>query len=307
MPPGERSVHELLEEELETLVTVSDATEENRIKNLAHIAMLSSTQPEINRENVIKALPTLLELMSDSLPGSKLQLNAMASLSGLAVLDEAITEAMLDRGVVDRLKTSVLPACEDKRHGSGLRMNVAVMTSALVQGSSRAGDLLVDAGLVQLCLDMIVAPLLNNHGVEDHATGADVELVEAACDVLCQMCSTSPALKTRLWELGGLEACARGMMWSENNNMDVCVRALMALGMFLGGDSDEEKTTRLQRLCNFPGAITQLVRLMRQDTDPDCAAISRQIFAALASHPALKDQAVAAMRLNDHQQQAFLH
>lgn len=55
-------------------------------------------------------------------------------------------------------------------------------------------------------------------------------------------------------------------------------RALLALGMLVGGEGGRQR-----RLALVPGAIGEIMACMRQDEDQDCRQVASLLFKALVS------------------------
>lgn len=77
---------------------------------------------------------------------------------------------------------------------------------------------------------------------------------------------------------------------------EVKVRALLALGMLLGGDA-----ARQAELAAQPGALAELLSLMRQTDDADCQQISSSLFKELAKNAGVKDRLTEALRASQQQ------
>jgi hypothetical protein len=69
------------------------------------------------------------------------------------------------------------------------------------------------------------------------------------------------------------------------------VRAEMALGMMVSRSSEAQVA-----LATIPGAVQQLVALMRSSEDPDAKAIARDLFALLAHNEKARPQVEGALR-----------
>jgi hypothetical protein len=80
---------------------------------------------------------------------------------------------------------------------------------------------------------------------------------------------------------GAVAASAQLLVRSKD--MDVCVRGLMALGMLLPADSAAP-----QQLLEAPGALQQLLMMLKQSEDMDCRVIARDLLGVLTQDPGRK-------------------
>lgn len=76
---------------------------------------------------------------------------------------------------------------------------------------------------------------------------------------------------------------ASAQLLTRSKDMDVCVRGLMALGMLLPADSAAP-----QQLLEAPGAVRQLLLLLKQSDDMDCKVIARDLLGLLTQDPSRK-------------------
>jgi hypothetical protein len=110
---------------------------------------------------------------------------------------------------------------------------------------------------------------------------------EAAADALCHL-ATQEALNERLAAAGAVQALCSVLGAADQ---EVAVRALMGLGMLLPKSEANQAAAAA-----VPGALLHIMRQMRQQEDPDCHIIARDLFALLARNPDVKAQVAEALR-----------
>lgn len=111
---------------------------------------------------------------------------------------------------------------------------------------------------------------------------------EGAADAACALACDAEAGRPALLAAGVLPAAA-SLLGSANP--EVLVRGLMTLGMLVGG-GDEACASELAAC---PGALGRVLGLMRSD-DADLSVISRDLYASIARHEALRPAVEAALR-----------
>ena len=172
----------------------------------------------------------------------------------------------------------------------GLQLNLLVLLGTLGEAAETTAQLVLDAGGLQQLLARA-------------APGSPPQLQEAAVDGVCKLCSSFapakdaaaaagaiPALAALLGGGGGQGGGAGGGAQG-SSSMDVTVRALLAIGMLVGG-----QPARQLELAGAPGAVGALLRLMRQQEDGDAQQIAAGLFRELASNAEAKGALAAALK-----------
>ncbi|CAG9467831.1 unnamed protein product [Pedinophyceae sp. YPF-701] len=297
-----KSVPQLIEEEGRKLLDGGLNDDETCVV-CGHLAMLTSSQPEEAPMQTLKdVLPRLMDLLSGSQQEATLQ-NAIAALAGSCALDPQLAEAAYNAGLVGRVcallkenssiraimasDNAPSEAPEASPH-AGTRTNLAVLVSSLAQSWPDAGTALLENGAVAAVLDSL-------------DLREDREVVAAACDALCQLC-TAEGVRPGLRGAGAVGAAARVL---STDDAELAIRALLAIGMLVGRVKEEQRAA-LEELAGAPGAVAALVRWMR-GADGDCQSVARDLFQGMSAEEGLKEQVLAALRAQEAGTDTFVN
>lgn len=154
------------------------------------------------------------------------------------------------------------------------RINFLTALTAVAGGGEAGVRAAVEAGAVQA----IVASC---------SASAGEHLQQVAAEAVCQI-GTEPSTREGLVAAGAVPALASLL---PTPSFEVRVRALMALGMLVPSSADAQEA-----LAQAPGALEQVMALMKQEEDADCHVIARDLFVLLGQNPATKDSVEAALR-----------
>lgn len=116
-------------------------------------------------------------------------------------------------------------------------------------------------------------------------TGSDLQ--EAGVDSLCKL-AAEPDNRHHLTDKGVPKALVQVL---ESGSREVQVRALLCLGMLLGGNQQQQI-----ELAEVAGALPQLLQLRLQTDDEDCKQIADGIVAAMLKNPGCKQRLTDALR-----------
>ena len=159
---------------------------------------------------------------------------------------------------------------------ASLQLNLLVLLGTLAEASSDTCQLVLDAG-----------------GLEQLLARADPQrgeqMQEAAVDGLCKLAANSTAAKDAAAAAGAIPRLAA--LLGDGGSGEVRVRALLCLGMLLGGSSE-----RQLELAAAPGALACLLALMRQQDDADCQQIAGGLFKELAANAEAKEALTRALK-----------
>ncbi|KAL4458681.1 hypothetical protein ABPG75_013546 [Micractinium tetrahymenae] len=202
--------------------------------------------------------------------------NAAAALSASLECNDSAVQAAIEsraaeRAVVELEAQATRPPAE---RDAGLQLNLLVLLGALGEAAEATAQLVLDAGGLQQLL-----------AAADPA--ASQQLQEAAADGLCKLVSGSAVAKEAAAGAGVIPRMA-ALLGAPS---DITVRALLCLGMLVGGSPE-----RQLQLANAPGAVPALLRLMRQQDDADCQQIAAGLFKELASDSGAKEALAAALK-----------
>ena len=166
-------------------------------------------------------------------------------------------------------------------HDPGLQLNLLVLLGTLGEAGEATLQSVLDAG-----------------GLQQLLARADPQqseqLQEASVDALCKLAANSGAAKDAAAAGGAIPRLA-ALLGSGGGGPEVRVRALLCLGMLIGGSPG-----RQLELAGAPGAVTAVLALMRQQDDADCQQIAGGLFKELASNAEAKGAIAEALK----QQQA---
>lgn len=130
---------------------------------------------------------------------------------------------------------------------AGLQLNLLVLLGTLGEASGETAQLVLDAGGMEALLARADPQ-------------ASEQLQEAAADGVCKLAANCAAAKDAAAAAGAIPRLAALL----GGSADVCVRALLGLGMLVGGSPE-----RQLELAAVPGAVSAILRLMRQQDDAD--------------------------------------
>lgn len=167
-----------------------------------------------------------------------------------------------------------------------LVLNLLVLLGTLGEASEETAQLVLDAGGPQ--------QLLRHAELQ-----CTEQLQEAAVDGCCKLAASSAAAKDAMAAAGALPRLAALLLGGgdggsgngSGSGAEVRVRALLCLGMLVGGSPE-----RQLELAGVPGAVPALLRLMRQQDDHDCQQIAGGLFKELAGNAEAKGAIAAALK-----------
>ncbi|KAG2444753.1 hypothetical protein HXX76_001497 [Chlamydomonas incerta] len=254
----------------EEALNLSDA--DKRAKAMAGICILLTQlqEPSVPKE-LENALPSIVELTQHSEDRS-IQANACAVLSGLCACTDDLQAKCIALGAVEKVLALVLSVADTEERTVQLNA-LGSLTELLRDNEAKAEELVAAGGLEQFL--RLCDPALPER------------LQEAAADVVCSI-ACSDSTRAALSEQGAVSKLA-ALLATPNN--DVRVRALMGLGMLLSKNQPNQLL-----LAKDTAAVKQLMAIMRQQEDPDCRIVARDLFAGLAANADCKEHVAAAMR-----------
>lgn len=208
---------------------------------------------------------------------SIVQVNALVALAaGIEASDKFAADAV-ECGVANTL-SQILSAPDPKSLTAADRsvaLNALGALGALGESSEKGLQAVLDSNGMGAVL-MYCSP------------ETEARLLEGAVDTTCKLMSTAPDAKSAALEAGIIPRFAALIGHADD---EVKVRALLGLGMVLGGNE-----AGLVQCAGVPGAVGTLLKLMRREDDADCQQIAASIFQEMARCPAAKGALEAGIK-----------
>jgi len=233
-------------------------------KAAAAIVMLATLQDAV--PYLSAAIPHLVPLLHDSSLSVHVRGNACAAITSIMVADPSLYIAAaktptLATGLVHFLKgDGERPVDESAR----LNAAAAAAISVLAQGEEGLGPLREAEADVAI--------------ISSLGTATDDMVKEGMVDAVCAFAS-HVNMRGHLFQKGAVDQLARVL---QGASTEVCVRALLALGMLCGSSLEAQV-----QLASVDGAVETLITLMKSN-DHDIKTISRDLFRALTQNEEAK-------------------
>ncbi|KAK9811407.1 hypothetical protein WJX72_003430 [[Myrmecia] bisecta] len=262
-PPAPLNLEAALTEAVKDL----DNTDIQQVAAACIAIVLLSPRLETNCACLEQATPKLIQLLSSN--NQAVQKNACAALTALVTNSLPYWQLAVAHNVAQQ----AVSVASNAKHPD-LKLNFANLLGAVAEGGEAGAKAVLKAGGADPVFELLGVKL-------------DEALQEAGVDAVCKL-ATNEAVRPELSKLGAIEKLAAML---QSSSKEVAVRTLLALGMLLGDNKENQK-----RLASFPGAVQSLTELMRQQDDEDCRQITRGIFATLSKNDDVKAEMAAALQ-----------
>ena len=207
-----------------------------------------------------------------------MQSNALAAMSaGIEAFDKFAAECV-QHGATQQL-AALLSAAAPAPPTRQVALNGLGALGALGESSEAALEAVVARGGVPAALQWC-------------SPEREPELQEAAADTVCKLMASGASAKDAAVAAGLIPTMSALLPAGAGNNDEVKVRALLAVGMIVGGEDDAPKV----QFAEIPGAVASLLALMRREDDADCQQIAAGIFGELGRSPAAKEVLAAGIK-----------